>query len=85
MRRQWVDVVRSAQAQKKVTFGDRFKNLAMKLMMGLNMPSGVEDDGTVSFEMTRPPHGHTDILYIDDKLRVTRGNRGSVVVVTRDK
>lgn len=27
--------------------------------------------------------GYLDVLFIDDELRITRGNRGSIVVVER--
>lgn len=84
MLRKWLDTVRAAQRQKKRTLGGMLKNGMLKLMMGLQLPQGVAEDGTVSFQMNRPPHGYTDILYIDDKLRVTRGNRGSIVAVTRE-
>jgi len=84
MRKQWLDTFRTAQKEKKRTVGTMLKNGMLRLMMGLRLPDSVADDGTVSFKMNRPPHGYTDILYIDDKLRVTRGNRGSIVAVTRE-
>ena len=40
--------------------------------------------GSVSFEMKRCPHGYIDVLYLDEDLRITRGNRGTIVIVERD-
>lgn len=82
--KQWLDTFRTAQKKKKRTLGSMLKNGLLRLMIGLKLPDSVADDGTISFKMDRPPHGYTDILYIDDKLRVTRGNRGSIVAVTRE-
>ena len=39
------------------------------------------DDRRVHFEMKRCPKGYLDILYMSDTTRITRGNRGTLVVV----
>lgn len=83
LRNQWATTFQSAQRERKRTIGSMLKGTMLKLMMGLSPPEGVQEDGAITWEMSRPPHGYTDILYIDDKLRVTRGNRGSIVAVTR--
>eukprot|EP00933_Yihiella_yeosuensis_P014782 TRINITY_DN13103_c0_g1_i3.p1 TRINITY_DN13103_c0_g1~~TRINITY_DN13103_c0_g1_i3.p1 ORF type:complete len:123 (-),score=21.05 TRINITY_DN13103_c0_g1_i3:473-841(-) len=79
----WLRVFSDAQANRKRSLPSMLKNGLMRLMMGLKLPEAVAPDGTVSFHMSKPPHGFTDILFIDEELRVTRGNRGSVVVVIR--
>lgn len=83
MRRSWLHAFGRAQREKRRTLGSLLKNGLLRLMMGLRPPESVGEDGTVAFEMRKPPHGYTDILYLDDRLRVTRGNRGSIVAVTR--
>jgi hypothetical protein len=35
------------------------------------------------FDMKRSPTGHFDVLYLDEDMRITKGNRGTVVVVER--
>jgi PAP_fibrillin len=35
------------------------------------------------FEMKRCPHGYIDVLYLDEDMRITRGNRGTVVILER--
>ena len=38
---------------------------------------------SVRYDMKRRPKGHMDVLYLDEDLRVTRGNRGTLIVVER--
>lgn len=38
-------------------------------------------DHSVHFEMKRAPRGFLDILYLSDTTRITKGNRGTLVVV----
>lgn len=35
------------------------------------------------FQMKRAPHGYFDVLFLDEELRITRGNRGTYVIVER--
>lgn len=59
-------------------------NLMLKLAFGFKPPAKEPGSrGELSYEMTRSPKGWFDILYLDEDMRVTRGNRGSIVVVTR--
>ncbi|CAB9526932.1 PAP_fibrillin [Seminavis robusta] len=51
----------------------------------MTLPSDEEmqntQDHSVHFEMKRAPKGHLDILYLSDTTRITKGNRGTLVVV----
>lgn len=38
---------------------------------------------SVNFDMKRSPRGYMDILYLDEDIRITRGNRGTIIVVER--
>lgn len=80
---QWKKTFGAAFGAKKPTIIGRFTNWAMKMMMGLKRPEGVNSDGSMTYEMAQAPHGYTDILYMDDDLRITKGNRGTIVVVDR--
>ncbi len=53
----------------------------LKLMFGL-VPSQEMDSetGEVAFKMKRSPKGSLEILYLDRKLRITRGEKGTVLV-----
>lgn len=43
----------------------------------------VSDEFTQSYTLARSPKGFFDVLYVDETMRVTRGNAGTVVVVER--
>ena len=75
-------------AQKpKLGLYDRASILAARLLLGANMPDTMDDDGTMSYSLTRPIGGHgfayVDVLYVDDDLRVLRGHGGQVYVCAR--
>ncbi|KAL3788081.1 hypothetical protein HJC23_008143 [Cyclotella cryptica] len=57
-------------------------NVLMKLMMGLDPPVDCMDF-TQTYTIARPIAGHLDILYMDEDLRISKGNRGTIVVVER--
>jgi hypothetical protein len=57
-------------------------NGLMKLMMGLEPPVD-RMDFTQTYTIARPIAGHLDILYMDEDLRISKGNRGTIVVVER--
>lgn len=80
---EWKETFGAAIGAKKPTIMSRLGDWAMKMMMGLKKPESVNDDGSMEFEMAKAPHGYTDILFMDDELRITKGNRGTVVVVDR--
>ena len=52
----------------------------MSFMMKMTWPS----DESMRYEMKRVVHGFLDILYLDNDLRITRGTRGTVVIVERE-
>ena len=56
---------------------------AMKVAFGLNLPNDSDTDKGFRFEMKRSPVGYIDVLYLDKDLRITKGNRGTLVVVER--
>merc|ERR1712038_444175 len=47
--------------------------------------SAAASNHTFRYEMKRPPKGFLDVIYLDEDLRITKGNRGSYVVVERQK
>lgn len=57
----------------------RLGRFAISLLLGLKTPS----DNSLSYEMKRPPCGYLDVLFLDEELRITKGNRGSIIVVER--
>jgi hypothetical protein len=71
----------------KHSMGEKAKLLAVKLLMGATVPTNVEQDGSISYEFTRPLGGHgvayIDLLYVDESLRIARRHRGTVFVFSR--
>jgi PAP_fibrillin len=56
----------------------------LKLMFGLVPAKGMNSEtGEISFSMKRSPKGRLAILYLDEELRITRGERGTVLVFER--
>ncbi len=66
---------------------EKARVLAAKLLLGAIVPSKMEDDGHMEFELARPIGGHgttyIDVLYMDENLRIVQGQRGSIFVFTR--
>lgn len=59
-------------------------SLMLKLVLGFRGPADeLGSRGELSYEMRRSPSGALDVIFIDDDMRVTRGNKGAVTVVTR--
>lgn len=76
-------VAKEAESQSYLgKLGTWLTQKLMKMMMGLEMPIDM-DDFTQTYKIGRPRMGHLDILYLDEDFRVTRGNRGTIVVVER--
>lgn len=62
------------------------KSLASRILLGA-VSEPVDDNGTVGFHLNKPIGGHgsafVDVVYMDDELRVMRGNAGSIYVFKR--
>lgn len=63
-----------------------FFRYIIEKVMSVTFPSdeaAIANNNTFRYEMKRPPKGFLDIIYLDDEFRITKGNRGSYVVVER--
>jgi hypothetical protein len=76
-----------AKEQEAESFVSRIKSMitykVLDMMMGLKPPSYDCVNFTQTYKIGRPYAGHLDILYLDEELRVTRGNKGTIVVAER--
>ena len=82
----WASTFGAAFANAKPRKRERVVNWLLKRMMGLEKPKGLAADGSMSYEIKKPPKpakNYLDILYLDDELRITRGSKGSVVIAER--
>lgn len=59
------------------------------LFLGLKLPTDSKylgrsrHENAFHFDMKRPPKGFFDVLYLDDDMRITKGNRGTITVLER--
>lgn len=85
----WKDTFANAYttAEEERSYMGRVVMLLMKWWLKLSTPTDEDAENSeehiVRYEMKRRPKGHMDVLYLDEDLRVTRGNRGTVIVVER--
>ena len=82
----WAETFEGAykKADEERSYVGRIFQYIIKLLLGLTLPS--DDDQlkhSFHFDMKRSPVGYLDVLYLDEDLRITKGNRGTVVVVER--
>ncbi len=88
MRQIWEDTFHEAytNAEKERGYVSAFGMWLMKLAFKLTLPTDESDsESCARYEMKRAPKGYLDILYVDEDLRITRGNRGTVIIVQRAK
>ena len=78
----WSDIFGRGNDRRR-KLADRAKVVAAKLLLGAEIPHGMEADGSMTYHFHRPLPGHLDVLYTDDTLQVLKGNRGSVMVHAR--
>jgi len=71
------------QNMRGMSTGQKLTQWIAKIAFGLIRPTGADPEGVVSYEMTKAPKGYLDVLFLDEDLRITRGNRGTIVVATR--
>ena len=61
--------------------------LAARVLLGAQIPEGMEEDGRLSYSLKRPIGGHgkvfCDVLYSDENLRIARGHNGTIFVFTK--
>lgn len=83
----WKETFHNAykNADKERGFWSKALRMAIKWWFDMELPSDDEvgEDYSVNYQMKRSPRGHLDFLYLSERLRITRGNRGTLVVVER--
>jgi hypothetical protein len=84
--KRWHKVFDSAKMPKR-TFKEQTRCLFAKVAMGAVLPQEMEEDGKMTFDLTRPIGGHetayVDIVYLDETLRIARAKSGVVYVFAR--
>ena len=79
----WKDIFGQDKSSKK-GLKEQLMSVFLKLMFGLVPPQGMnKETGEISFTMKRSPKGRLEMLYLDEELRITRGEKGTVLVCER--
>jgi len=84
------DLNQSTKEEWKNIFGDmrrtlseRAKVIAARLFLGVCSPEVMEDDGSMEYIFMKPIRAYCDVLYLDENLRIIRGNLGTIYVFYR--
>ena len=80
----WRAVFEKQRHSSQRSWQQKLMSGLFRLMFGLVPPQAMNPQtGEVSFKMHRSPKGRLEILYLDEELRITRGERGTVLVCQR--
>jgi hypothetical protein len=80
----WQAVFGNQQKPSATSWKEKLMSGLLKLMFGLVPAKGMNPEtGEIAFSMKRSPKGRLDILYLDEELRITRGEKGTVLVCER--
>ena len=80
----WKAVFGEQRQRSSKSWKEKLVSTVFRVMFGLVPPKTMNPEtGEISFIMHRPPKGNLEILYLDEELRITRGERGTVLVCER--
>jgi hypothetical protein len=80
----WQQVFGQATAPARLSLKEWFQGLLLRFMFGLVLPDKMDTQtGRSEFQMKRSPKGSLEILYLDEELRITKGEKGTVLVCDR--
>lgn len=83
-RQQWRAIFEHPAASGELNLKAWFQRLLLQWMFGLVPPKGMDaDSGRMEFAMKRSPTGSLEILYLDDELRITKGQKETVLICDR--
>lgn len=72
----------ATQSRQKRSLVTRASLWFVSVALGIQL-APVEPEGVQCYTVARPISGHVDVLFTDGDLRITRGNRSSLVVMRR--
>ncbi|NER52875.1 MAG: fimbrial protein, partial [Symploca sp. SIO1A3] len=81
----WQAIFTEQHQSSQKSWQEKLMSGFLKLMFGLVPPQGINPETReVAFTMKRAPKGRLEILYLDEELRITRGQKGTVLVCQRN-
>jgi len=61
--------------------------MGARLFLGAEVTDGMDENGTMRYTLRRPIGGHgkvyVDVIYLDDDLLITKGNKGTIHVMVK--
>ncbi|ACB51314.1 unknown [Crocosphaera subtropica ATCC 51142] len=79
----WKQVFNQEKSDNK-GLKEAFTSFILKIIFGLVPPNAMNNQtGEITFEMKRSPKGKSSILYLDEEIRINKGDKGTVVVLQR--
>lgn len=80
----WIEYFGRATSATRPSLMEWLQGQILQLMFGLVPPTKIDENtGHTEFKMKRSPKGEVAILYLDEELRITRGNKETVLVCER--
>jgi hypothetical protein len=80
----WTAIFGDQSKPSKRSLKERLMSSILRIMFGIVPPQGMDrQTGQISFKMRKSPKGKLQLLYLDEELRITRGERGTVLVCER--
>ena len=82
--KEWLQVFGGESRSPQLSLRERIKFIFIKWMFGISKASKMNTQtGKRAFTMKKSPKGRLKLLYLDDELRITKGNRETVLVCQR--
>ena len=82
---EWNSIFGKGKWRKAIS--ERARGMAAKILLGVDAPSKMEDNGQLSYSLNRPVGGHgkayIDVLYLDDDLLIMKGHHGTIYAMAR--
>ena len=83
--KQWLEIFGSSKTKSQISLLERLKFWLVQTMFGMGKVSAIDPTtGKQSFAIDKSPKGKLKLLYLDEELRITQGNRESVLVCQRE-
>jgi hypothetical protein len=80
----WEAIFGEQSQSTKRSLKEKLTASVLRMLFGIVPPQGMDlKTGEVTFRMKRSPKGKLEMLYLDEELRITRGQRGTVLVCER--
>ena len=81
---EWLTVFSQKSSPSQLSLRERFTSIFVKWMLGISQVSDIASQtGKKAFTMKKSPTGSLKVLYLDDELRITKGNRETVLICQR--